>query len=277
MTFKIPTNFKGYDGKKELEKILNEVPKQETPKEDKNTVNPISIQEHDKYEYFFAGENEYNLYKSFVEKYFYKKQKNGLQTLDDLAKPELKDKLLKGSSSIINSAMNMALRENNSNVYVVTQAQLEYVFQNSLLDLKDKYSDTGMCLRSDSGNNENLAKNLVKQLGTSINLPVYIPVISCDLVKDTNNNLGFKIVDLAKIINLPILNSPNGKFDNSYVDLLIGFPKQLNENGSRNFWTTNSGLSGCYLYTDSNLNSYNSVLSNSNDDGRVVLAKVRST
>jgi len=277
MTLKIPKNFRGIDGRKELERILNEIPKENNNSyvEVKSTINPISIQEHDKYEYFFAGENEYNLYKNFVEKNFSKKQDKGLQTLDNLAKPELKDKLFKGSSSYINSAMNMALRENNSDIYVVTQAQLEYVFQNNILDLKNNYSDTGMCLRTDSGNNETFAKDLVKQLGKNPNLPVYLPVISYDLIKDASDNLSFKIMDVSKIINVPMLNSTDGKFDNSDIDLLTGFPNQLNPNGTRNFWTTNLGLSRCYLGRNSGLCSINSNLSNSDDIGRVVLAKLR--
>ena len=233
----------------------------------------ISNKEHDKYEYFFAGENEYNIYKKFVEKNFYKKQKSGLQTLEDLAKPELKDKLFRGSSPKINCAMNMALRDKG--IHVVTQSQLEYVFQNNLLSLSGVYSDTGMCLRSDSGANENYAKDLINQLGEQ-ELPVYLPVISYDLIKN-KNELGFKVIDKSKIIYLPILNSPNqSKFDNSDIDLSTGFPIKLNENGARTFYTRQDGLSSCCLDWGSNLGSGDSILSNSLDSGRVVLAKSRS-
>jgi len=270
---KLPTNFMGYDGKKELEKIENE--KEPENNLEKKVNFPTNIGEFEKYDYFFAGEKEYNTYKNFVEKNFPKKVKSGLATLEDLAKPELKDKLFKGSSPIINSAMNMALRD--SGIYVVTQAQLEYTKQNNKLDLSGIYSDTGMCLRSDSGNNEKHAKDLVNQLNSRIALPVYIPVISYDLEKDNEGKLMFKIIDKSKILSLPILNSPNGsKFDDSDIDPKIGFPNQLNSQGKRSFWTTNSGLSGCYLNRNSNLGSDDSSLSDSYDDGRVVLAKPRS-
>jgi len=270
MNMKLPTSFMGYDGKTELERIENEKVAPKQPKL-KTNFSPINIEEFEKYDYFFAGENEYNLYKEFVEKYFPRKVKSGLKTLEELAKPELKDKLFKGSSPIINSAMNMALRDGE--VYVVTQAQLEYVKEKNKLNLSGIYSDTGMCLRSNSGNNEKHAKDLTDQLNPRKAFPIYLPVISYDLNKDNSNNLNFKIVDRSKILKVPILNGSNGNFNDSDIDINTGFPKKLDAQGKRSFWKTDSGLSGCYLNRGSNLDSSNSSLSYSNDDGRVVLAK----
>ncbi len=268
---KLPTTFMGYDGKTELERIENEKPIQKVATPKTSNFSPINIQDFEKYDYFFAKENEYNIYKEFVEREFPKKTKSGIKTLEELAKPELKDGLFKGSSPIINSAMNMALRK--SGVYVVTQAQLEYVKQNNKLDLSDIYFDTGMCLRSDSGSNKSHAKDLTEQLHSRQALPVYFPIISYDLVKN-GNSLGFKIVDEPKILNVPILNNSTSNFNDSDIDLKTGFPTKA-EGGSRTFWTTNSGLSRCYLYGVSGLYADNSDLSVSSGNGRVVLAKPR--
>ena len=267
---KFPTNFAGIDGKKAFEEIMNK--KEPEPNPNPPLPNGTSIQNHDKYEYFFAGTNEYNSYKEFVETNFPKQQKSGLQTLEELAKPILKDNLFKGSSPIINSAMNMALREQG--VQVVTQAQLEYIFQNNLSNLSDVYSDTGMCLRTISEPNENHAKDLISQLNNK-ELPIYIPVISYDL-ELIDGKISFKITNQENILHLPILNSPNqSKFNNSDIDLQTGFPIQLNPQGARIFWTIQNGLSSCYLNRDSNLDADGSVLSGSSDYGRVVLAKLR--
>ena len=268
---KIPKNFKGIDGKKAYNKIVNEV--KEKSNKPVTQINPIQIQEHDKYDYFFAGINEYNLYKQFVETNFPKTQQTGLQTLEELSKPTLENKLFKASSPIINSALNMALR--NQGIQVVTQAQLEYVFQNNLLELSNIYSDTGMCLRTKEGANQEHAKDLIKQLENQ-ELPVYLPIISYDLELDKDNHLKFKIIDKTKIIHIPILNSSGGNFNNEEIDLNKGFPKQLDENGGRSFFTRQDGLSRCCLVRDSILNSDSSDLSYSNDYGRVVLAKPRS-
>ena len=169
--------------------------------------------------------------------------------------------------------MNMALREQG--VQVVTQAQLEYIFQNNLSNLSDVYSDTGMCLRTNSDPNEQHAKDLISQLNNP-NLPIYIPVISYDLeLKD--GKISFKITNQENILHLPILNSPiQSKFSNSDIDLQTGFPIQLNPQGVRTFWTTQNGLSGCYLSRGSYLGANDSGLSYSGGDGRVVLAKPRS-
>jgi len=259
----------GYNGKKELERIMNEkVSKATKPKTPK--FSPINIKEFENYDYFFAGEREYNIYKEFVEREFPKSVKNGLKTLEELAKPELKNKLFKGSSSFINSAMNMALR--GGGVYVVIQAQLEYVRQNNKLDLSNIYSDTGMCLRSDLGNNEGHSKNLIDQLHSRKALPVYLPVISYDLIKN-GENLGFKIVDESKILNIPILNSTSKNFNDSDIDMRTGFPSKFTDVGNRIFWTTNLDLSRCYLGRVSDLGTGDSDLSYSSDNGRVVLAK----
>ncbi|MBS3076325.1 hypothetical protein J4481_01120, partial [Candidatus Pacearchaeota archaeon] len=80
-----PPDFAGFDGKEAFEEIMNET--EPEPKKDPPTGNPLIIQEHDKYEYYFAGTNEYNSYKEFVETNFPKQQKSGLQTLEELAKP----------------------------------------------------------------------------------------------------------------------------------------------------------------------------------------------
>ncbi|MBS3076323.1 hypothetical protein J4481_01110 [Candidatus Pacearchaeota archaeon] len=217
---KFPTNFAGIDGKKAFEEIMNK--KEPEPNPNPPLPNGTSIQNHDKYEYFFAGTNEYNSYKEFVETNFPKQQKSGLQTLEELAKP----------------------------------------------------SDTGMCLRTISEPNENHAKDLISQLNNK-ELPIYIPVISYDL-ELIDGKISFKITNQENILHLPILNSPNqSKFNNSDIDLQTGFPIQLNPQGARIFWTIQNGLSRCYLNRDSNLYAGYSVLSSSNDYGRVVLAKLR--
>jgi len=263
----IGRKYYGKQEEQEVEPTLN-------PNPSSQGVNPISIQNHDQYTYFFAGEDEYKLYQDFVKRNFSVKKGNKLEVMSELASPKLEGGLFKASSPIINCAMNMALREANLGKQVVTQAQLEYVFQNNLLGLSSVYSDTGMCLRTDSGDNETHAKSLISQLGANPNLPIYLPVISYDLIKDSNNKLDFKIIDSSKVLYLPILNSPNqSKFNNSDIGLSTGFPIQLNEQGARTFWTRADGLSSCFLDGGSSLGSGDSDLAVSIVGGRVVLAK----
>lgn len=159
-------------------------------------------------------------------------------------------------------------------VRVATQADLEKALKTGM-DLSGTYEDTGLVLRSGDNPNKYLARNLIAQvkgrLGKKAKMPVMIPLYGMELVKDQDSphGLAFKLKEDAEIVYSPILNK-QGNFNSEDVDEKTGLPKRTGE-GNRTLYTTNSGLSRLYLYYYLSLYSGNDYLTDSNDDGRVVL------
>ena len=125
-----------------------------------------------------------------------------------------------------------------------------------------------------TGANEKKAIYLFDQLKkkgkTEKDFPFWINLRGISL----DNNLNFNLTDKSFYATAECLNWKNGTNFSEINN--FGLPERGNTKSKRAIWTTDSGLSRCYLYWYSYLNSSNSDLSYSNDDGRVVLAKPRS-
>ena len=159
----------------------------------------------------------------------------------------------------------------------VTQADVEKILRNKDLDLSEFYVDTALVLRSGDNPNEYLAKDLIEQLNKretpTFIAPTMIPLVGLDLRIDKNSSSGlaFDVREDAEIIYDKILNSDDKSFNSSDINFKTGLPKKLDASGNRRLWTRNSGLSRFYLGRDSNLDSDDSNLDNSNGNGRVVV------
>jgi hypothetical protein len=261
MTFKIPTNFKGYDGKKELEKILNEVPKKEIVK-DNNKSSPIIQPSGDLR--FITDVKEYSEIVKYLDKEF-------LENKNVLSNKLSFDNVMKGSNTYIATAVDMFFKKYHPEYRLATQLDLEQ----DLPFTKNTYNDSGLALRNLTGNNQEQAVYLFEQLKQKgfkeKDLPIWINLRGLDLNKDLN----FNLTDESFYKTAECLNWKNGTKFSKIND--FGVPKEKDDSSTRQIWTSEYALSGCYLNTYSYLDSDDSDLSDSGDDGRVVLAKVRST
>jgi len=189
-----------------------------------------------------------------------------------------------GSNPFYVVAVNRLLRVHHPEFRTATQGELEKVFQQGILPIKDTfYEDSALVLRSLEDPNSYLANNLAQQLiakgfnQVSPQKPLVVWLNQLDIEKDEGSphKLSFKLTDETSPFYVPILSSTSGsKFDESNLDS-NGFPKSVG-NGTRNLWTRDSGLSRVCLSGGGNLGSNVSYLSDSDDCGRVVLAKPRS-
>jgi len=261
MTLKIPKNFRGIDGRKELERILNEIPKEEIYKEIGKTESPI-VQPSGELR-FITDVNEYNE----IVKYFdssFKEHK------DILSKNLSFDSVMKGSNTYIEKAIDMYLKSINSEYRLATQLDLEQ----NLSFTKDTYNDSGLALRNLIGTNKEQAEYLFEQLKkkgiTDKNFPIWFNLRGLDL----DDNLNFNLTDESLFKTAECLNWKNGTHYSVIDD--YGLTKEEDSSSKRQIWTDKGyALSRCYLNRNSNLDSNDSILSFSNDDGRVVLAKLR--
>jgi hypothetical protein len=190
--------------------------------------------------------------------------------------------IARGSNLYYAALINTIFRERG--IRTATQADLEAVLRNGALDLKGTYEDSGIVLRTLSGTNEYLAKQIGEQIAKiqnkkvkDLKFPFYIPSRDLDLTNDSNSpsKLGFKLLDSAEIIYATILNSQSGsKFSNSDIDAKTGLPNQLSS-GDRTLYTRSDGLSRLDL--DRDLDLYSSVgdLAFSYEGGRVLLASIQ--
>lgn len=165
-----------------------------------------------------------------------------------------------------------------------TQADLEKVLKLGVLPLKGTYEDTGLVLRTeedqDYSKNTPLAQDLGRQVKArkikfSPKAPVMIPLTELEMQKAENGyGLTFKLKDDGKIYRVPVL-SRDKSF--SFTDETTGLPREASNEGNRNLYTRDSGLSGLYLVNNLNLDSNYGVLDNSFDDGRVVAVSAEGT
>jgi len=246
--------YKGSDGKAELEKILNAKPEKKEPK--RKVITP-------KISGNLSFVTDENLYKEIC-KYI------------KLEHPNLENKftfegVMKQSNAPLAVAVDMYLKSTNSEYRLATQLDLE-----SNLDFtKGTYNDSGLALRNLTGANSEQAKYLFEQLKKKgikeSAFPLVIFLQGLELTNDLNYNLTEEsIYTTAKCLNWAS-GTPFSKVNK------FGLLEKEDKTSSRKIWTNKDcALAGCYLDSDSNLNSNNSSLLNSNDDGRVVLAKPRS-
>jgi len=160
-------------------------------------------------------------------------------------------------------------------VRVASQADLEKALKWGVLDLRGTYEDTGLVLRSDGEPNSYLASDLkqqIKALNPNKRMPVMIPLYGLTLEKDQDSPYGvrFKVGEETDMITSQMLNKSTGNF--AEANLKTGLPKKLGD-GTRRFWTRDSGLSWLFLFRYLNLFSIYENLAFSYGNGRVVLVQ----
>jgi hypothetical protein len=206
-----------------------------------------------------------------TDKNLYKEICKYLKTeFPDLDNPlTFSDKVMKQSNTYIAVAVDMYFKSINSEFRIARQSDLE----TNLQMFKDFYIDSGLALRNLENANKEQAIylfNQLKQKGfTEKDFPIWINLRGLSLDK----NLNFNLTDESLYKTAKCLNWKNGTKYSQVDD--FGLPKEEDESSNRQIWTANYALSRCYLGRYSDLISYNSDFSNSNDDGRVVLAKAK--
>jgi len=256
---KLPTSFMGYNGKEELERIENEKPIK------KNIVNKVNPKVNLSGDLSFV--NDKVLYKEIVQ-YMDKTFPSHKNILSGNLK--FKDNVMKGSNTYIATAVDMYLKSINSEYRLATQLDLEQ----KLKFTENIYNDSGLALRNLKKGNKDKAIYLFGQLKkknlTEKDFPLWFNLRNLNL----DNNLNFNLTDESFYSKADSLNWDNGT-NFSKVNS-FGLPDEKDKNSSRQIWTSDDALSRCYLNRNSDLNSNNSNLSSSDDNGRVVLAKPRS-
>jgi hypothetical protein len=176
---------------------------------------------------------------------------------------------MKNSNPYLAVAVDMYLKKNSPGYRIATQADLE----TDLNKFKGFYVDSGLALRNLTGANKEQAEYLFDQLksrGIKIdNLPLWLNLRGLEL----DSNLNFNLTDELIFSTEPSLNWKNGTHYSKTNNL--GLPLKEDTSSSRQIWTADNPLSRCYLVRYSDLGSDYSDLANSNDNGRVVLAKTR--
>ncbi len=245
----------GHNCKEEYERVMRgeEKPKEQTP-----IVNPIILP--DKELSFITDENLYKEIIKYLNKTF-PTQKSNLS-----AKLSFKDNIMKGSNTYIAAAVDMYLKKEMPKYRLARQLDLE----TNLKMFEGCYEDTGLALRNLENSNKIQAEYLFAQLkkrNPNIQFPIWINLRGLNL----DSNLNFNLINESQYKTAECLNWKNGE-KYSKIDE-IGLPKEIDENSSRQIYTRNSGLSRAFLNRFSYLDSGNSDLADSSDNGRVVFAK----
>ncbi len=264
MKLNIPTIFKGIDTRKAYEKALKEKePAPSTLEKKAKTASPIIPLSDD-----LSFVTDINLYKEFVE-YVDSAFSSHKNVLSDKLKFE--NGVMKGSNTYIATAFDEFLRISDSKYRLATPLDLE----SDLNFTKDTYNDSGLALRSLIGDNKEQAQyifNQLKQRGIKESaFPIWLNLRGLRLDK----NLNFNLTDESFFEKAECLNWASGTKFSKIND--FGLPKEKDENSSRQIWTSNDALSRAYLSGGSVLSSDDSVLALSDDFGRVVFAKLRSS
>ena len=176
-----------------------------------------------------------------------------------------------GSNPFVQIAVDMFLKSQLPDFRIARQCDLE----TNLQMFKDFYIDSGLALRSLEEPNKTQAENLYKQLRVrGLTDPQIFPMFFDLRGLELSPNLEFKLTDESRYTKADCLNWQGGtKYSQTNE---FGLPISKNTSGSRQIWTRESDLSRVYLNRISDLNSRFDDLADSNDDGRVVLAKPRS-
>jgi len=258
MNFKFPTTFMGKDGKKAYEKIINQ---KETPKKDlEKKVESQIIQPTGDLTYV----TDEALYKEITQ-YLKKEHPNLNNPLT------FNNGVMKQSNTYIATAIDMFCKKHMKEYRLATQLDLEQ----DLEFTKDTYNDSALALRNlknDNSEQANYLFNQLKQKGIKEkDFPIWFNLRDLEL----DSNLNFNLTDKSIYSTQECLNWKSGeKFSKTNN---FGLPEKIDKSSSRQIWTSNNALSSCYLGGGSCLGSGDSGLSDSGGDGRVVLAKVRST
>jgi len=183
------------------------------------------------------------------------------------------------SNSYFVSAVNEIFRE-TCGWRVATAVDVELIKQEGELDLGYTSIDLGLVLRSEEGNNEELAKDLSEKIramsGMRIGVPLFIPYACLGLEYDGSHvveGLSFKLLEGAKGFHVPKLNSGSGEGYSS-VSILTGLPNNVDntETARGALYNGSSGL--CDLYLDyGDFHSGGENFQDSSEDSRIILVK----
>ena len=181
------------------------------------------------------------------------------------------DEIVKGSNPFAVVLVNEIIREQD--LRTVNQVDLEKILKLNILNLRGKYVDSALVLRSENELNSYLARDLLRQLPNNQELPVMIPLCGLELRKDDKSNYGlaFNLTDNKKLIYNPLLNK-SGNFLSEDLDG-NGLPKKLGK-GNRYFFGRDTGLTRVYLDDDLDLISVNEFLDDSDDEVRIVIVNI---
>ena len=208
---------------------------------------------------------------SFIEnKDLYKEIRNYIKN----DHPKLKNKLvfqedvMKHSNPLLAVAVDMFHKKYHSEYRLATQLDLE----TDLSKFKGVYVDSGLALRNLTNDNKEQAEHIFKQLkqrGVKLeDFPIFLNLRGLELDK----NLHFNLTDESVYSQENSLNWENGT-RYSKVNK-TGLPKEIDRNSNRQILTGNYALSRFYLNRYSGLVSGDSGLGDSDDDGRVVVARI---
>ncbi len=160
----------------------------------------------------------------------------------------------------------------------------ENIFDYSLLEalgVKGVYClDLGVFLRSRDGSNSDLADKLVDQVeerGFNLEVPLYIPSYSLEVIR-SDLEVGCLELELGK--NPRIVKAPELAHENNlkYFETTDrrGFPRFNNKDEStRRIFTEEGGLTAFSLNENGDLDSSIEYLSESNNNGRLVLVNIK--
>ena len=260
MTLKIPKTFAGKTEEEMKAAYERVISRPDAPVAAPTSTNQIVLPNQDLQ--FITDENLYNEIIKYLDKTF----PNHKETL--LGKLSF-DNVMKGSNPCIAVAVDMYLKSINFPYRIATQRDLE----TNLQMFKEEYEDTGLVLRSLEEPNKSQAEHLynqLKQRSNNIKFPIFLDLRGLTL----GNNLNFNLTDESRYKTAECLNWENETHYSQVDD--FGLPSSKDKKSSRQIWTIKDGLSRACLDRNSGLYSGNSYLSNSNDYGRVVLAKSRS-
>jgi len=253
MRFKLPKTFAGKteeEMREAYERIIN------SPDAPNNQINPIIIPNQDLQ--FITDENLYNEIVKYLDKTFPAHKRNLSEKLSF-------DEVMKGSNPYIAVAVDMFLKQEMPEYRIATQRDLE----TNLQMFKVFQIDSGLALRSLADSNVEQATHLFNQLqkrNHNINFPIWVELRGLTL----DNDLNFNLTDGSRYKTADCLNWEKGTHYLETDD--FGLPKSKSSMLGRRIWTTPyRGLSRIYWYSKLFCNS--SYLSNSDDNGRVVVVK----
>jgi hypothetical protein len=155
-----------------------------------------------------------------------------------------------GSNPFTVILMNELFRKLGLKLRTSTPADLERALLEGeeRLNLEGTFVNSGLVLRSEINPRDYLAKKLAEQvkarIGKKPKNAVMIPLCGLELVKDGSSDYGlaFKLREDAEIIDAPILDKSQGKFDSKDIDAKTGLPNKLGD-GTRALYTRKKGLS----------------------------------
>ena len=251
--------YKGTDGREELKRFLSQVHNKNPKPESPPIQNPIIPITED-----LSFVTDENLYKE-ISQYITKKHS---QIENKLI---FADNVMKHSNPFFAVAVDMFCKKHYPEYRIARQVDLE----TNLSMFEGFYIDSGLALRNLT-NQSNLekAKYLFEQLKQKgikeSNFPIWSDLRGLEL-----NGKNFKLTDESIYSTQECLNwESKTKYSKTNN---LGLPKEKDENSLRQIWTSNNALSRCFLNWDSDLNSLYLGFFDSNGNGRVVLAKLRSS